>query len=154
MNTFPTHLHSLDLKLHVVFPYGLAVLAFLPAVAVAAVPDAVPVVQQHGATGRTLQHLTALPLPMSGERQQHTRYLLKQDMVKHCDSLSRDPVLFLSGASLSLSNPAQCQQNTCNLLKEADVEIFRHGTTVLFLSCTAKRTIITTQHALRRAAAH
>lgn len=46
------YLGALDLEFHVVLPRGLAVLALLPAVAVPAVPDLLPAVQQHRPTFR------------------------------------------------------------------------------------------------------
>jgi hypothetical protein len=46
------HLGSLHLQLHVVFSRRLAVLALLPAVAVATVAHLLPAVEQHGAALR------------------------------------------------------------------------------------------------------
>ena len=52
-----THLHALHLELHVVLPRRLAVLALLPAVAVAAVPHLLARVEQHAAALRPKERI-------------------------------------------------------------------------------------------------
>ena len=62
-----THLHALHFELHVVLPRRLAVLALLPAVAVAAVPHLLPRVEQHAAALRPKKRQHSDDIILQGE---------------------------------------------------------------------------------------
>ena len=78
----PTDLKPLDFKFHVVLPNVFAVFALLPAVAILAVPDVVPAVQQHGATGGPHLHLQPQPFLVFGKGNQYGGYFLGKKRFK------------------------------------------------------------------------